>query len=103
MISITSYWACVTFTMAFSVGLLIYAYLTGEAGASTGLGAGLQGKGQSGSSVSRLLKVCRKNEATWRLPGIRLQPRYRRIGMVAVACQADYSCRFGEARSRIPR
>jgi hypothetical protein len=103
MIAITIYWAWVTFTLLCSLCLLIYAYMTGDQGSSFPLPIGSKETGQPGMSSSRLLRLCRKNEGTWRLPGIRRTPRDRSFGKVAVAYQANYTSRFSDARKMIPR
>ncbi len=101
MISFTFYWALVGLLMLISIGMLIYAYLTGDAAASPRLETSSPRTTRPGSGYTRLLPLCRKSEATWRLPGARVRTRSRRIGLVGVSCRADYDCRFGEARSRI--
>lgn len=103
MIGITSYWLWVSFAMLCSIGLLIYAYATGEANVSRRVSVGSNGASRTSKSVSRLLRMCRLNECTWRLPGIRINPRYRALATVEVACVADYSARFRLSRKEIIR
>lgn len=95
MISIDPYWTVVAFTMLCSAGLLIYAYFTGERAASPRLHFGMR------NSTSRILAVSRRNEKTWRLPGIRRNRRNGSFSGVRVAYVAEYASRYGAARNKI--